>query len=142
MEVATAPAEFQIRVFEAVGKGGCPSAAGLYGKLWVRAQQIVFVRIVNARFAVAYADFGSQAAGTVGCAQFVTVVFDVACVDNFLNSRNRVAIGIVAFLRAGNGIFNGLPEVAAVCGKRAVVVVGFAARHTGAGCGWRSCGLR
>lgn len=66
LNIASAPADFQIRVFEAVGKGGCPSAADLCAKFRIRAQQLVFVRIVKARFAVAYADFGSQAAGAVG----------------------------------------------------------------------------
>ena len=35
LEVATTPADFQIRILEAVGEGGRPSAAGLYGKFGV-----------------------------------------------------------------------------------------------------------
>lgn len=118
LNIASAPADFQIRVFEAVGKGGCPSAADLCAKFRIRAQQLVFVRIVKARFAVAYADFGSQAAGAVGRAQFVTVVFDVTGIDGFTDSGRDVAV-----LRIGKRVFDGLPEVAAVGGKRAVVVV-------------------
>ena len=35
LEVTTTPADFQIRILEAVGEGGCPGAAGLYGKFGV-----------------------------------------------------------------------------------------------------------
>ncbi|CWP50203.1 Uncharacterised protein [Neisseria meningitidis] len=118
LNITAAPADFQIRILEAVGKGGRPSAADLCAKFRIRAQQLVFVRIVKARFAVADADFGSQAAGAVGRAQFVTVVFDVTGIDGFTDGDR-----VVAVLRIGKRVFDGLPEVAAVCGKRAVVVV-------------------
>ena len=73
--------------------------------------------VVDARFAVAYADFSQQAACAVRCAQFVAVVFDVACIGSFFKCR------AVAVLRIGDGIADFLPELAAVCGKRTVVVV-------------------
>ena len=37
LNIASAPADFQIRILEAVGKGSRPSAAGLCAKLGVRA---------------------------------------------------------------------------------------------------------
>ena len=79
--------------------------------------------IVDARFAVADADFRHQAACTVGRTQFVALVFDVACIDDFAYACNRVASSIMALLRTCDGIFNFLPEVATVGGKATVVVV-------------------
>ena len=67
---------------------------------------------------MAYADFGSQAAGAVGRAQFVTVVFDVAGIDGFTDGDR-----VVAVLRIGKRVFDGFPEVSAVFGKTSVVVV-------------------
>ena len=79
--------------------------------------------VVDARFAVAYADFSQQAACAVGCAQFIAMVFDVARIDDFAYACNRIACGIMALLRTCDGIFDFLPEIATVSGKVAVVVV-------------------